>query len=226
MPGLGGRLVHAVAIGVVVAVAGACSGTPTATQAPSPTGTAVPAPATPTTVSPSTGSPAPATSQATQLIPSATPSATSASRLIDPGLLALLPPMAGGFPIEELPEIEAQLAANELVGLLADGVAVGRVADPDGAVMVITIIRLTGIAQGDAWFASYRENYDRSACESVGGLGSSAPTTFAGLPVDRTSCLGGATIFHLRVRDDTVVISILAVGPTAIVEEIVANLRP
>lgn len=218
------RLIRASVVALTAALLiAACSGgsgtTPGSTGVPVSSATPVSTPA----PRPSIPSAPP---QATGPAATSVPSASAASGLVDPGLLDLLPPTAGSLPIEELPVIEAQIAANPAIGLISNGVAVARVVDAEGAVTVITILRLSGLGAGDAAYASYRENYDRSACDGNGGVGSSVNTTIAGVPVDRTSCVGGVTILHLRLRDDKVIVSILAAGPTALAEEIVANLRP
>jgi hypothetical protein len=182
------------ALSVLVAACGAAAGTP-------PAGTTLP--------------PVPAVTSA----PSAAPSATSPSAspsfvvLIDPTLLAVLPAEVDGRALRESTDNETAAAGSPELAMTAASFAAAEVGDTAGQNLAIaSLVLVRPELSADAFFESYRGSFDTSACEAIGGVTSSATEEIGGRTVDTTSCGGGATIYHLRLRDGRLIVSVLELG--------------
>ena len=65
----------------------------------------------------------------------------------------------------------------------------------------------------DDFYGGYRHSFDTSACASVGGVEGTGTEEIGGRTVETTTCGGGATIYHLRLRDGRLIVSVLELGP-------------
>jgi len=187
-----------------------------------PPGAIAPAP-TPTSVA--TAAPA-ATS-------SASPDASASAGLdlvVDSGLLEVLPPTVGTVAMEGDPTTAASLVANPDLATSASAVAIARYVGPGDSsgddLAVVSLVRLRPGIFSEPFFDTWRSDYDGSACEVAGGVvGSETVVTIGAATVHVGACVGGATTYHLH-RDDDVLVSIIAIGPGKLGEDVIAGLRP
>jgi hypothetical protein len=184
---------------------------------------------TPTTPAISAPAPSPATSNPTgsaeaSLAPSAAPSPLVP---IDTGLLAALPAMIGGQPVNEVPEIEAELASDPSLAQSASSLAVALGIDSaSGDFAYVAVIQLKPLVFSNAFYSSWRQSYDQSACTQSSGLKSTGTTTIAGRQVFVGTCVGGALTYHVHLPAPDRLISITSAGEAHFGELVLQALRP
>ncbi|MGH2464155.1 MAG: hypothetical protein ACRDGI_01725, partial [Candidatus Limnocylindrales bacterium] len=84
---------------------------------------------------------------------------------IDTGLLVSLPAMIGGQPVNEVPEIEAELASDPDLAHNASSLAVALgINMATGDFAYVAVIQLKPLVFSNAFFSSWRQSYDQSAC--------------------------------------------------------------
>jgi hypothetical protein len=146
--------------------------------------------------------------------PSGTPVAASAASpdvRFDESLLAILPPTVDGLVITSTPEVSTVVSADPQVALIADGYAVGVVRDPlSQEIAVALVIHLRTSTFGDAFFRSYRDSFDKAACEAAGGTVGNAEAQIAGRDTFIGTCAGGAHTYHVHVDGPAVIVSVVA----------------
>ncbi len=82
---------------------------------------------------------------------------------------------------------------------------------------IASVIRLRPGVFSDAWFQTWRADYDESACEVAGGVkGSPAQVSIAGRTVYVGTCAGDARTYHVHLADPTLIVSITAAGARAL----------
>lgn len=165
--------------------------------------------------------------------PSPSPSPTAVvggDLVVDAGLLDILPPTVGTVGMEGDPVTAESLASNSDLAASASAVAIARYVGPGDSsgddLAIVSLVRLRPGVFTDAFFDRWRSDYDGSACEAAGGVsGDETVRTIGNAAVHVGACVGGATTYHLH-RDDDVLVSIIAVGPSTLGDEVVAGLRP
>ena len=131
---------------------------------------------------------------------SATPAASASTAdgiVVDPTLLAHLPPDIAGIPRTSDPETAAEIAGQPLLDAILSGLAVAIYpADPDYA--VATVARLRPDAFDDARFRSWRDTFDEGVCSGAGGVAAGhSELELGGRQVFRSACNGGVAIYHV-----------------------------
>jgi hypothetical protein len=181
------------------------------------------APASPTVVIPTpTASPvasAPGTS-------SPSPASVTASGRVDPTLLDVLPRDIDGQPLR--PDDESAAAIENLpadVEALAIGLYIRHGSSAADDFAIVNVARLRSGVFEEGWFRSWRDTYDRGACEVAGGVApGSTEAEIAGHATHIESCQGGVHLYHVHLADPDRVISITAAGEGRFGERVVAGL--
>jgi hypothetical protein len=88
------------------------------------------------------------------------------------------------------------------------------------------VIRLKPLIFSNAFFSSWRQSYDQSACSQSSGLKSTGSTTIAGRQVFLGTCVGGALTYHVHLLAPDRLISITSVGEAHFGELVLEGLRP
>jgi hypothetical protein len=146
---------------------------------------------------------------------------------IDTSLLASLPAMVGGQPVNEVTEIEAELAGDPDLIQNASGLAVALgINMATGDFAYVAVIQLKPLVFSNAFYSSWRQSYDLSACTQSSGLKSTATTVIAGRQVFTGTCVGGALTYHVHLPAPDRLISITSVGPAKFGEQVLRGLTP
>jgi hypothetical protein len=197
----------AVAVLTIVALAGC---TPTAPASPAvtvPTPTASPVVSAPSTPSPSLAS-------------------VTASGRVDSTLLDVLPRDIDGQPLQ--PDAESAAAIENLpadVEALAIGLYIRAGSSTADDFAIVNVARLRSGVFEEGWFRSWRDTYDRGACEVAGGVApGSTEAEIGGHATHIESCQGGVHLYHVHLADPDRVISITAAGEGRFGERVVAGL--
>ncbi len=236
--------IAAIAIPLALAVAACASGVssppPPGAASQAQSGSATPAapasPAAPTpTQAPDTGpgaasaAPDAASPDVTEAPPTgleATPFGSPAPPVtIDESLAALLPDSVDGLPVERSEETENAALTSPTLGTDADGFAAVQVATADLADLAIaSIVHLKGSTDPDAFYADWRPGFDDAVCAPAGGVSTTEVRTMGGRSVDTTLCTEGARVFHVRLDDGRILLSILDVGTRGFGEGLIEGL--
>jgi hypothetical protein len=146
---------------------------------------------------------------------------------IDPNLLAILPSTVAGQTITEIPEIEANLKTDPDLLANAAALAVGLgVNSGTGDFAYVAVVELKPMVFTNAWFVSWRQSYDESACSQSNGLAGSTSTTIGEMSVFVGTCNGGAKTYHVHLPGPDRIVSITSVGSADYGEMVVAGLKP
>jgi hypothetical protein len=174
----------------------------------------------PTTTTPTASVEAPSATARASTSTDPSPSA-SAAAIADPRLFALIGGDAGtGLTFQYDPDTTARVAADPGLGADAAALAIGLYTptgeNPVTDYAIVSIVRLRNPKPDEAWFRSYRDSYDVSACAQAGGVARHAETQIAGRNVFIAGCTGGAFTYHVFVAAHGAVVSITSVGPGAL----------
>jgi hypothetical protein len=204
-PGLTIRI--GVAVLAIVALAGC---TPTAPTSPT---IAIPTP-TASSVSSAPSSPSPSTTSVT------------ASGRVDSTLLDVLPRDIDGQLLR--PDDESAAAIENLAADV-EALAIGLYIKPGSSTAVdfaiVNVARLRSGVFEEGWFRSWRDTYDRGACEVAGGVApGGTEAEIGGHATHIESCQGGVHLYHVHLADPDRVISITAAGEGRFGERVVAGL--
>jgi hypothetical protein len=132
---------------------------------------------------------------------------------IDDSLADLLPASVDGVPVERSAETESAALTSPTLGADADGFAAVQVATADLAdLAVASIVRLKGSTDADAFYAHWRPAFDEAVCAPAGGISTTEVRSIAGRTVDTTLCVEGARVYHVRLEDGRILLSVLDVG--------------
>jgi len=220
-------------VGLVMAalVAGGCAVAPSVTPAtspgpsatapafgpatsPGPTGTVqstTPSGSPPTAGPTLTPAPVATPGPTLTLAPMATPGPTpTLPAIVDRSLLEILPGEIAGSAVAEDVEGEREFGADP--GSTVRRYAAAVVGDNGRNLATASIAALD---PGDmaAFFPAWRADYDQAACAANAGIDGKTTLTVAGRTVESTTCLTGVRVYHLRLRDDALLVSILSIGP-------------
>jgi hypothetical protein len=215
--------------GLLVASAAGCAPAATPGQ-PAPStipGTGSPVPSSPDASGPNAAIPASASPPAgSSGTPSASAGPTGPTVPIDPTLLAILPSTVGGQVISEIPEIESSLQTDPDLVANAAGLAVGLgVNSGTGDFAYVAVVDLKPLVFTNAWFVSWRQSYDESACSQSNGLAGATTTTIGGRTVFVGTCNGGARTYHVHLANPDRIVSITSVGSAEYGEQVIAGLK-
>ncbi len=148
--------------------------------------------------------------------------------VIDPGLLRYLPAEVAGLAMASVDSAALGMISDPALGRSATGIAVGIVVAPgssgDEDIAIATVVQLRPGVNGDAFYKDWRADYDKSACESAGGVSKHSQQVIASHTVEVTTCKEGARTLHTRIRGDRLV-SITAAGDRKLGELVMAGLR-
>ena len=154
--------------------------------------------------------------------PSAGAPSSAGDVVVDPALLDVLPAEVDGLQLQADAETAAELAALDLPAEV-HSLAVGLYVDPAGDLAVVNVVGIEPGTATDEWFRHWRDTYDASACEVVGGVEPGHAEadigdhqTFIG------TCTQGAHTYHVRLADPDRIVSINAVGDDRLGERIIA----
>jgi hypothetical protein len=140
-----------------------------------------------------------------------------ASAEADPGLFALIGGDASELDFRYDPDTTGTVGADPGVAADATGIAIGlytvRGQQPIQDYGIVSILQLRDPSRDGEWFRSYRDSYDESACAQAGGIARHSQTVLNGHTVFIGGCAGGAFTYHVRVRENALVVSITSVGP-------------
>jgi hypothetical protein len=144
----------------------------------------------------------------------ASPIASPASPVaIDDSLADLLPATVDGVPVERSAETESAALTSPTLGADADGFAAVQVATADLTDLAIaSIVRLKRSTDPDAFYADWRPGFDEAVCAPAGGISTTEVRSIAGRTVDTTLCVEGARVYHARLEDGRILLSVLDVG--------------
>ena len=186
-------------------------------------GCAPTAPASPTFAIP-TPTPSPVASAPST--PSPSPASVTASGRVDPTLLDVLPREIDGQPLR--PDDESAAAIENLpadVEALAIGLYIRPGSSTADDFAIVNVARLRPDVFAEGWFRSWRDTYDRGACEVAGGVApGSTEAEIGGHATHIESCQGGVHLYHVHLADPDRVISITAAGEGRFGERVVAGL--
>ncbi|MCU0483361.1 MAG: hypothetical protein MUC54_03690 [Chloroflexi bacterium] len=182
--------------------------------------TAAPASAATHAATPSPG-PTPGPTPGTEPSPGPEPTPTLPA-LVDRSLLAVLPDRVAASPVEEDVDGEREFGADP-------GIAVRRyaaaVVGDGGENIAAASIAAVDPAGRDAFFTAWRAEFDAAVCAANGGVASSATASVGGRTAETTTCATGVRLYHLRLRGDTLLLSIMSIGPGAFGERLIEGLR-
>ena len=166
--------------------------------------------------------------------PAATASATATARptatmaddtvLVDPTLIDVLPPVAGGAERRPDPESAEELAATPDLRGVVNALALALYIDGDDYA-VASVVRPRPELATDLWFRSWRDDFDAGVCEQAGGVDPGhSQFEVDGRTVYRSTCAGGVTIYHVKLEAPARVVSIQGAGQTDLGRAIVDDL--
>jgi hypothetical protein len=168
--------------------------------------------------------PSPAASTATPS-PPATPGPEPSPTLpaiVDPSLLAILPGEVAGSAVNEDVDGEREFAvdpgatvrryAAAVVGDAGENIASASIAAVDPADMA-------------AFFPAWRADYDEAACAATGGVDDASMAEIGGREAEMTTCVSGIRIYHVSVRDGSLILSITSIGPVDYGAKLIEGLR-
>ncbi|MCU0506138.1 MAG: hypothetical protein MUE82_10300 [Chloroflexi bacterium] len=146
--------------------------------------------------------------------------------VIDGSLAALLPEAVDGLPVERSTETESAALTSPTLGADADGFAAVQVATADLADLAIaSIVHLKGSTDPDAFYRGWRPGFDEAVCAPAGGVSSTEVRTIADRAVDTTLCVEGARVYHVRLDDGRILMSVLDVGTRGFGEGLIEGLE-
>jgi hypothetical protein len=199
-----------VAVLLFMAVALTACAAPVATPTP-PASVATSPPA---TVAASTSSAAPATAR---------PSGGAVP--VDPALLAHVPGQVDGLDVQPSPDSDAIATSDAIVVGNAEAVVTALVIDaPGGQFAHVTLVRLRHGVFDDAFFRRWRDAFDASVCNPMGGVAGHAEATLGGRRTFIGSCQAAVRTYHVWLPSSGVIVSVTSVGERRLGEKVVTAL--
>lgn len=148
--------------------------------------------------------------------------------VIDSRLLHVLPDGVAGVSLASADAAALGMIADPALARSASGIAVGIFVVPgssgDDDIAIATVVQLRPGVTGDTFYKDWRTDYDRSACESAGGVASHSQQRIGGRAIDVTTCKEGVRLLHTRLNGDRLV-SITAAGDRKLGDLVMAGLR-
>ena len=220
------RVATTAAFALVVAACGSVAGSATpspSTGSPAPSVTAPVAASTPVTTPPPVAASAP-------IVPS--PGSTDAAVpplaavTIDRSLALLLPSTVSGIDVVPATATEEAAMTSARFGDSASGfAAVEAISSPDADLAIASMIRLRPDVSPATFYADWRPGYDDAACRPAGGVSTRETQQVGGRTVDVTHCAQGATLYHVWLGGERVLLSVLDVGPSSLGRALVVGAK-
>lgn len=193
-------------VGALLAlVVAACGGTSQPTPGPDASRTPI---ATPAAAATPTAAVATTPTEAPTPVPTARPDLPP---IIEVALLAVLPDTVGASLVEEDLDREMTFAADSSRGAEIVGFAAAVVGDAGENIATVSLARID-TSDPAGFFDRWRADFDEAACAANGGAGKRETRQIGGRTVALTTCLGGAFVYHVRLRGQTLIVSILSLG--------------
>ena len=160
-----------------------------------------------------------------------TPSAATASAaiVVDETLIDYLPIEVAGIALTSDPDTAGEIASDPDLAASASAIAVASAIAPGTSVgddlAVVSVVRLKPGVFDTEFFRSWRDSYDKAACEVAGGTAGNAQAVIGGRETDIGTCGAGAHTYHVYLEASNVIVSVTSVGRLRLGEQIVAGLR-
>jgi len=160
-----------------------------------------------------------------------TPSAATASAaiVVDETLIDYLPIEVAGIALTSDPDTAGEIASDPDLAASASAIAVASAIAPGTSVgddlAVVSVVRLKPGVFDTEFFRSWRDSYDKAACEAAGGTAGNAQAVIGGRETDIGTCGAGAHTYHVYLDASNVIVSVTSVGRLRLGEQIVAGLR-
>jgi len=142
----------------------------------------------------------------------------------DPALLDVLPPAVAGLDRTAQPDAFSDVKADPALEKDVAAMAIAAYSGGDDLASV-SVARLKPGAFGDDFFRVWRDTYDTAACARVGGVNGHAEATIGGHDTFITSCRRLILAYHFHLTGPDRVVSLFAVGPRRLGEELLAHIR-
>jgi hypothetical protein len=153
------------------------------------------------------------------------PSASTA--IVDSSLLALLPATVAGFDVKEFPEGEQQAVDDPNLGRNVARFATAFVVNAEGTNWAYSaVVALRPGAGTDTFFTAWQNSFDAGACSQAGGISGHVVVSIGGRSVNETTCLNSVRIYHVRLDQQGLLISISSLGDERYGEQVIEGLRP
>ena len=208
------HLVAAAAVLLLVAACGGTTGSPTPPGAGGPSSGAGDPPAASAVSSTDASAGGVAPSTATSAGTSVSPVVTVA---IDPSLARLLPSRVAGVDVVRATATEdAAKTSAEFADSASGFASVEAIRALDADMAIASIIRLRPGASPATFYADWRPPFDDAACRPAGGVSTRETQQIGGRTVDVTHCVQGATLYHVWLGGEQVLVSVLDVGTTGL----------
>jgi hypothetical protein len=148
--------------------------------------------------------------------------------VVDPTLLAILPASVDAVEMQAATDAATRMTQDPELARSASALAVGTVIAAGDSLTddlaVSSVIRLRPGVYSDAFYATWRRDYDEAACAPAGGVLSHDQQVIGAHPVELTVCSQGARTYHTHLIGDLLV-SITAVGDRRFGDLVMAGLR-
>ena len=175
----------------------------------------------------------PTVAPTSSLLPPAsdTPSAAtpSAAIVVDETLIDYLPVEVAGIALTSDPGTAAEIASDPDLAASAAALTVAFAIAPGASlgddVAVASVVRLRPGVFDAEFFRSWRDSYDKAACEAAGGTAGNAQAVIGGRETDIGTCAGGVHTYHVYLEASNVIVSVTSVGGLRLGEQIVTGLR-
>ena len=164
-------------------------------------------------------------------VPDTAPPATttSAAIVVDETLIDYLPIEVAGIALTSDPDTAGEIASDPDLAASASAIAVASAIAPGTSVgddlAVVSVVRLKPGVFDTEFFRSWRDSYDKAACEAAGGTAGNAQAVIGGRETDIGTCGAGAHTYHVYLEASNVIVSVTSVGRLRLGEQIVAGLR-
>jgi hypothetical protein len=190
------------------------SGSPEVVASASPSASAE----TPASSTPASSGPAPASSAPAVTV------APGQTTVLDPTLLAVLPPSVAGVLVNQEPASFAEAIRDPSFVANVDRAVFAFVHDGNDLASGV-VAHLRAGSWSDKLFEDWRATYDEGACAQASGVLAHAETTSAGRTIYVTTCGGGLRVYHAYVASRGVVVSLFSLGDRLFGEQLMAGLR-
>lgn len=150
----------------------------------------------------------------------------SVSALVrDDSLLAVLPADIDGNAVAAEEQSFEEAAADPAFADHVARAAFAIVTSPNDLASGVVAELRPGLLD-DSFFTDWRETYNEGACAQAGGVATNAETQLGGRTVWITTCGGGLTVYHTRLPDRNLVVSLFSLGEGRYGERLMRGLRP
>lgn len=143
----------------------------------------------------------------------------------EPSLLQLIHAPAGISLVESV-DLESKALDDQSLAQSAVGFAAALAGDPSSDWATVSIVHLKAAADTPDYYAAWRSQYDEAACSQANGVASTDMVTIAGRSIDHATCAGEVDLYHIRLPDRHVIVSIMSIGSLGYGSQLMAGLAP